>query len=506
MSDPLIEMRGIVKTYPGVRALDGVDFTLHRGEVHAIVGENGAGKSTLIRILTGAERREAGQVLLGGSPVESRTPVQAQRLGIATVYQEVNLVADLSVAENIMLGREPRTAWGTIDRRAMNRRAQEVAKGLGLRVEVRQDLRACSIALQQMVAVARAVDQKASALVLDEPTSSLDAGETAQLFSMVRRLRAQGLGVIFITHFLEQVYEISDRITILRGGRCVGTHAAADLPRLTLVSLMLGKAAEAAPSPRPGAGEISPTTPIRLEARGLWRRGAVEPLNLTLRAGEVLGLAGLLGSGRSEIVRLLFGVDARSGGTLSIGGRSIARHSPRRAIAAGMALAPEDRRAAGLVAQLSVRENMMLALQGARGWTRRLPRRQQKALAAKFIQALSISTPDLEKPVGQLSGGNQQKVSLARWLLMQPSILMLDEPTRGIDIGAKRQIESLIEDLRAKGMAIIFISGELEEVVRVSQRIVVLRDRHAVAELTGADCHVHTVMRRIAGETGGSHV
>ncbi len=506
MSDPLIEMRGIVKTYPGVRALDGVDFTLHHGEVHALVGENGAGKSTLIRILTGAERRDAGRVLLEGSPIEPHTPVQAQRLGIATVYQEVNLVPDLSVAENIMLGREPRKAWGAIDRRAMDRRAEQVASGLGLHVDVTQPLRSCSIAVQQMVAVARAVDQKARALVLDEPTSSLDAGETEQLFALVRRLRGQGLGIVFITHFLEQVYEISDRITILRGGRCVGTHVADDLPRLALVSLMLGKAAEAAATRERGAGEVAPTAPRRLEARGLWRRGAVGPLDLTLRAGEVLGFAGLLGSGRSETVRLLFGVDVRSGGSLVINNRPIARHSPRRAIAAGMALAPEDRRAAGLVPELSVRENIMLAFQGARGWARRLGGREQNALAAKFVQALSISTPDLEKPVGQLSGGNQQKVILARWLLMEPGILLLDEPTRGIDIGAKQQIESLVDDLRAKGMAIIFISGELEEVVRVSQRIVVLRDRRAVAELTGADRHVHTVMQHIAGETGGKHV
>lgn len=497
--EPLLACRGIAKAFGGVQALRGVDFDVHAGRVHALVGENGAGKSTLIRILTGAERRDAGRVLLEGSPIEPHTPVQAQRLGIATVYQEVNLVPDLSVAENIMLGREPRKAWGAIDRRAMDRRAEQVASGLGLHVDVTQPLRSCSIAVQQMVAVARAVDQKARALVLDEPTSSLDAGETEQLFALVRRLRGQGLGIVFITHFLEQVYEISDRITILRGGRCVGTHVAADLPRLALVALMLGKAAEAAATRERGAGEVAPTAPRRLEARGLWRRGAVGPLDLTLRAGEVLGFAGLLGSGRSETVRLLFGVDVRSGGSLVINNRPIARHSPRRAIAAGMALAPEDRRAAGLVPELSVRENIMLAFQGARGWARRLGRREQNALAAKFVQALSISTPDLEKPVGQLSGGNQQKVILARWLLMEPGILLLDEPTRGIDIGAKAEIQKLVLTLAGEGKACIFISSELDEVLRTSHRVLVLSDNAVVAELGGDELNEQAIMHTIAG-------
>jgi len=496
----LIEMRGIVKTYPDVRALDGVDFTLERGQIHALVGENGAGKSTLIRILTGAERHDRGTIALDGAMIEPRTPAAAQRLGIATVYQEVNLIPDLSVAENILLGREPRSRLGWIRWGAMRERACEVLTDMGLSVDVAQSLRSCSIAVQQMIAVARAVDQQARVLVLDEPTSSLDAGETAQLFALMRRLRDRGLGIIFITHFLEQVYEVSDRVTVLRGGRCAGSYSTGDVSRLALVSAMLGKPVNEAA--RAGSAETPPSpAPLHrecLRAGGVFRRHAVQPFNLSLCAGEVLGLAGLLGSGRSEIVRLLFGIDQRDGGDLAINGRAIGRHSPRRAIRAGVALTPEDRRSAGLIAHLSVRENMMLALLGARGWACRLPLREQRMIAERFVRSLSIATPDLERPVAQLSGGNQQKVILARWLLMEPTILMLDEPTRGIDIGAKEQIESLIAELRAKGMAIIFISGELEEVVRVSRRVMVLRDRAVVGELTAAAISTAAVMQAIA--------
>lgn len=500
MADALVEMRGIVKTWPGVRALDGVDFTLRAGEIHALVGENGAGKSTLIRILTGVERRDRGAIALDGALIEPRTPAAAQRLGIATVYQDVNLIPDLSVAENIMLGREPRARLGWIDWRAMRRRACAILADIGLRVDVAQGLRSCSIAVQQLIAVARAVDQRARVLVLDEPTSSLDAGETAQLFALLRRLRERGLGIIFITHFLDQVYEVSDRVTILRGGRCAGTHLTVDLPRLALVSAMLGK--PIGQGARPRAAE-PPREPAgagreRLRADGVFRRRAVHPFNLTLKAGEVLGLAGLLGSGRSEMARLLFGIDRRDGGKIVINGRRMHRHSPRRAIRAGMAFTPEDRRSAGLIAHLSVRDNIMLALLGARGWARRLSKRDQHARADRFVRSLSIATPDLERPVAQLSGGNQQKVILARWLLMEPAILLLDEPTRGIDIGAKEQIEALIAELRAKGMAIIFISGELEEVVRVSRRIIVLRDRAVVGELAGDAISEDAVMRQIA--------
>lgn len=499
MAHTLVEMRGIVKTYPGVRALDAVDFTLRTSEIHSLVGENGAGKSTLIRILTGAERRDRGTISLDGAMIEPRTPLAAQRLGIATVYQEVNLIPDLSVAENILLGYEPRSRLGWIGWGAMRERARKVIADMALSVDVSRPLRSCSIAVRQLIAVARAVDQRAKVLVLDEPTSSLDAGETAQLFALMRRLRARGLGIIFITHFLEQVYEVSDRVTILRGGRCAGTHATGELPRLALVSAMLGKTVERAAPPAAvkSPGVAGPRREC-LRAADVFRRRAMQPFRLSLNTGEVLGLAGLLGSGRTELARLLFGLDRRDGGQIRINGRLIRRHSPRRAIRAGMAFTPEDRRTAGLIAHLSVRDNIVLALLAARGWAKRLGKQERQAIAERFVRSLSIATPDLRRPVAQLSGGNQQKVILARWLLMEPTILLLDEPTRGIDIGAKEQIESLIDELRARGMAIIFISGELEEVVRVSGRIMVLRDRAVVGELAGAAVSTADVMRRIA--------
>ncbi len=503
MADALVEMRGIVKTYPGVVALDGVDFTLGAGEIHALVGENGAGKSTLIRILTGAEQPDRGRIRLSGREIRPRRPAEAQRLGVAAVYQEINLAPDLSIAENLLLGREPRAPLGWIRWGEMRRRARRILGDMGLEAEVATPLRHCSIAVRQMIAVARAVDQKAKVLVLDEPTSSLDAAETSRLFDLMRRLRGLGLGILFITHFLEQVYAVSDRITILRGGRRVGSHAARDLSRLALVSAMLGKAAPEAAAARPRTRPVDSGAPARLVARRVFRRRVVQPFDLTLRSGEVLGFAGLLGSGRTEIARLLFGVDARDGGTLSVNGKTVQHHSPRRAIRCGMALAPEDRRAAGLVPHLSVRDNILLALHASRGWLRRLPRRRQHALAERFVRSLSIATPDLSRPVAQLSGGNQQKVILARWLLMEPTILLLDEPTRGIDIGAKDQIESLVGDLRARGMAIIFISGELEEVARVSDRVLVLRDRSVAGELAGADLRLSSIMERIAGSGGG---
>ncbi|MBI1368473.1 MAG: ATP-binding cassette domain-containing protein [Planctomycetes bacterium] len=496
---PLIEMRGIVKTFPGVRALDGVDLTLRRGEVHTLMGENGAGKSTLVKVLTGVHRRDGGSIHFKGQPIDPASPLDAQRLGIATVYQEVNLVPDLSVAENISIGREPRR-MGLIDWRAVRRRGEEAMARLGVSIDVRQSVRSCSIAIQQMVAIARALDQNASVLVLDEPTSSLDTAEVAELFTVMRRLRGEGLAIVFISHFLEQVYAISDRLTVLRNGKLIGEYAAAKLPRLQLVSKMIGRELEAVErmEQRHATPATTTETPVVLEAKGLGRRHSVTSMDLQMRAGQVVGLAGLLGSGRTETARLIFGIDAPQEGSITIDGKPMHRHTPRAAIRHCIAFTPEDRKVQGIVPELSVRANIVLALQARRGWLRRIGSRDAEALAERFIKALNIATPDADKPVGQLSGGNQQKVILARWLAMDPRVLILDEPTRGIDVGAKAEIEKLIASLCQRGMALLFISSEIEEVARDSHRVIVLRDRKKVGELTGGDITLPKIMQFIA--------
>ena len=496
----LLEMRGIRKAFPGVQALDGVDFTVRAGEIHALLGENGAGKSTLVKVLTGVHRRDAGTVRLAGRSIDPRTPRAAEALGISTVHQEINLVPHLSIAENIVLGREPRR-WGLIRWGAVRARARAALARLELGLDVRRELAACSIAVQQMVALARALDVSARLLVLDEPTSSLDADEVAELFTVLRRLRTAGLGIVFITHFLEQVYTVSDRITILRDGLRVGEFATAALPRAALVAHMLGRPVNGGVASETGPAAPLPPTPggpPLLAARGLGRRGAVTGVDLDLRPGETVGLAGLLGSGRTETARLLFGVDRADRGELRIDGRPVRLRSPRQAIRRGLAFTPEDRKVAGLVPHLSVRENIILALQARRGVWRRLSRRRQLALVERFIAALGIRTPGPEQAVTYLSGGTQQKVLLARWLANQPRLLILDEPTRGIDVGAKAEVEKLVATLRAEGLAILFISSELDEVARTCHRVLVLRDRRPVATLAGAEVSVPAIMAAIA--------
>jgi simple sugar transport system ATP-binding protein len=503
----LLEMRGISKSFPGVQALDIVDFTLRRGEVHALMGENGAGKSTLIKVLTGVYPLDAGSMLLEGQAVKPASPMQAEAMGISTVYQEVNLIPHLSVAENICLGRQP-TRLGTIRWGLMARRAEAAMARLALAIDVKRQVSGYSIAIQQMVSIARALDISARVLILDEPTSSLDENEVEQLFALMRRLRGQGIGIIFITHFIDQVYRVSDCITVLRNGRLVGQYQADQLPRIELIARMIGK------DPReivPDAAQVGPVAEAGVSDEaafvavdGLGRSGAVSSVSMALRRGQVVGLAGLLGSGRTETARLLFGIDRADSGTIAVEGKGVTIGSPRRAIRLGFAFIPEDRRAAGIIPNLSVRENIMLALQASRGAWRRLPGRKQAELVEKFISALDIRTPGPEQLVANLSGGNQQKVLLARWLAMEPRLMILDEPTRGIDVGAKAEIEKLIARLRQAGMAILFISSELDEVVRTSQRVVVLRDRGQVAQLAGGQISEHAIMQTIAGG-GASH-
>lgn len=499
MTEPLLELRGMGKRFPGVVALHGVDFTVRAGEIHALLGENGAGKSTLIKILTGVYAPDAGEISLGGVRVAPASPKEAERCGISTVYQEVNLVPSLSVAENIMLGRQP-GRLGFLHWRALRTQARAALARLGIECEVDAELGSLSVAMQQMVAIARALDLRARLLVLDEPTASLDEKEVADLFQVMRRLRGEGMGIVFVTHFLDQVYAVTDRITVLRNGELVGEYATAALPRLELVGKMLGRSVTSELGGPPAAGrEAAAGEAPLLSARNLSRRGALHSLDLELRRGEVVGLAGLLGSGRTETARLIFGIDRGDGGELQLRGQPATLASPRDAIRQGFAFCSEDRKIEGILPNLSVRENLIIALQAKRGAWRVLTRAEQLRLCEHYITALRIKTPGAEAPIRNLSGGNQQKVLLARWLATQPELIILDEPTRGIDIGAKAEIEQIIAKLRADGLAVLFISSEIEEVVRNSTRIVVLRERRKVAELPAGGATIENVMAAMAG-------
>jgi simple sugar transport system ATP-binding protein len=481
-----------------MRALDHVDFTLYPGEVHALLGENGAGKSTLIKVMSGAVAADEGEMVLDGKPVSVKTPGDARALGISTVYQEVNLVPTMSVTKNIVLGREPRR-FGLVDWRAAREKARLRLARLGLDINVDASLGTYSVAIQQLIATARALEDDTRVLVLDEPTASLDATETKLLFTIVRDLKAHGIAIVFISHFLDQVYEIADRITVLRNGKLVGTAPTAEMPRMQLVSMMLGRELLSVEQHRVNTGTRTFDTAPIMVAAGLGRRRSIAPFDLSLHAGEVIGLAGLLGSGRTETAKLIFGVSRPDSGTLKVDGISVVAHSPRASIRRGIAFCPEDRKAEGLFLDLTVRENIMLALQTKQGWLRQLTYEEQESLAQEMIKALAIATPDADKPVGQLSGGNQQKVVLARALVSRPRILVLDEPTRGIDVGAHADVVTLIRRLCSEGLALLVASSELDEIVAVSDRIAVLRDRRKVGEIAGDDITRDNIIQMIAG-------
>jgi simple sugar transport system ATP-binding protein len=498
----LLVMTAIYKSFPGVHALENVDFSLKRGEIHCLIGENGAGKSTLIKVLTGVDRQDSGTVILDGKEIHVRSPQHAQELGISTVYQEINLCMNLSIAENILLGREPHNKIGGIDHRKMNSEAAEVLNRLlGIDIDVTQRLDTYTVAIQQMVAIARALHiASAKILILDEPTSSLDAIETKQLFDVMKKLRDDGVGVIFITHFISQVFEISDRITVLRNGRLVGTYDTASVSRIELITKMIGRTlVEFDEMTKTKFTSLPPSErEAILKAKELGRVDAISPFDLDLFAGEVVGLAGLLGSGRTEVASLLFGSDKPDTGSIIMNNQRISDYSPLGSIKRGVALCPEDRKAAGILDDLTIRENIVLAMQASRGWFKFLSLREQYEIADKYIEMLNIVTPSPDQPVKNLSGGNQQKVILARWLATNPQVLILDEPTRGIDVGAKAEIQKLVLSLASEGKAIVFISSELEEVLRVSHRIDVLREREKVAEFKG-DVDESTIMKVIAG-------
>ncbi|HXH36295.1 MAG TPA: sugar ABC transporter ATP-binding protein [Plantibacter sp.] len=485
---PVVDMSAITITFPGVKALDSVDFRMYPGEVHSLMGENGAGKSTLIKALTGVYQIDSGTILVAGESVSFSGTAQAQAAGISTVYQEVNLLTNLSVAENIMLGREPRR-FGGIDWRAMRRRSAELLTRVNLDIDPGSLLGSHSLAVQQLVAIARAIDINARVLILDEPTSSLDVDEVQELFRIIQSLKEDGVAILFVSHFLDQVYEISDRLTVLRNGKLVGEYRTEEILRIELVQKMIGKELtilddleQRTKSAASGEDEEDAETPFVL-ATGLGRKGSIEPVDLRVYEGEVVGLAGLLGSGRTELARLLAGVDRSDTGELQVTGKPARFRTPRQALRQRVVYSSENRRTEGIVDELSIRDNIALALQADRGWFRPIPKRRLDELAESYITALNIRPANPDALVKNLSGGNQQKVLLARWLAIAPRLLILDEPTRGIDVGAKAEIQKLVANLADNGMSVVYISAELEEVLRLSHRIAVMRDRRLVADL-----------------------
>jgi monosaccharide-transporting ATPase len=502
--NPVLEARAVGKRFPGVVALSGVDIQLRAGEVHALVGENGAGKSTLIKLLTGVYQPDDGELVYRGEPVRFGRPLDAQAAGISTIYQEVNLVPLLSVAANIFLGREPRNRFGLVDHRAMTAAAAQLLGSLGVDAEVSRPLRTLGLGTQQMVAVARAVAVDARVVVMDEPTSSLEAAEVATLFAVVARLKSQGVAVLYVSHRLDELYRICDRVTVLRDGRVVHSGLLADLPRLRLVAAMLGRDLDEVR--REGTtrfeGESSVATgeaPV-LEAVGLARRHVLDGVSLTVRPGEIVGLGGLLGAGRSETARAIAGAMPLDGGTVTVAGRRIRTGSVPAAIAAGVVMLPEDRKADGIVPGLSVRDNIALAALPALSRAGIVSRRKQDAIVDRFVSRLRIKASSPDQKVGELSGGNQQKVLLARLLARNPKLLLLDEPTRGIDIGAKAEVQGLIDELAAEGLGVVLISSEFDEVVEGSDSVVVLRDGRAVATLRGDQVTEEALLDALAAE------
>ena len=472
----VLTMRDISKTFPGVKALQHVDFTLRKGEIHALMGENGAGKSTLIKVLTGVHPFESGEIKMEGkdAPIVNRSPQDAQDNGISTVYQEVNLCPNLTVAENLFIGREPRKA-GLIDWKTMNKKSTELLKDLQIDAKATDKLEECSLAKQQMIAIARAVDMNCRVLILDEPTSSLDDDEVEKLFVLMNRLKAQGVGIIFVTHFLEQVYAVCDRITVLRNGELVGEYTTKDLPRVMLVAKMMGKDFDDLADIKGEHAELKEFIPV-IEAEGIGRKGSIRPFNFTVNKGEVVGLTGLLGSGRSELVRAIYGADKPDSGKIKVNGKEVKINSPLDAMKLGMAYLPEDRKKDGIIADLSVRENIIIALQAKRGMFHPLSKKEMEEAADKYIEMLQIKTASRETPIKSLSGGNQQKVIIGRWLLTNPDYLILDEPTRGIDIKVKQDIYQLMNQMRKNGKSIIMISEELMELIGMCDRIVIMKD------------------------------
>ena len=497
-NDVVLTMRGICKKFFGINALNQVDFTLRKGEIHALMGENGAGKSTLIKVLTGVYEKDGGSIWVegcGGEEAAIHSPQDAQKAGISTVYQEISLCPNLTVAENMFIGRDDSALVHWKDYR---KRADGILRSLGIPARADQELSHCSLAVQQMVAIARAVDMQCKVLILDEPTSSLDEKEVAMLFDLMRDLKSRGVGIIFVTHFLEQVYEVSDHITVLRNGELVGEYAVADLPQVELVAKMMGKDMKELADLEQVGKKSSGSEAIVYEAKGLYSAES-RPFDFSIRKGEVKGFTGLLGSGRSESVRAIFGADPDTGGHVTVKGKRVRIAKPHDAMKNGIGYLPEDRKRDGIIADLSVRDNIILALQVMKGFFHPLTQSQMEEFADEYIKALQIKTASKDTPIRSLSGGNQQKVILARWLLTHPDFLILDEPTRGIDVGTKLEIQKLVLKLAEEDMSITFISSEIEEMLRVCSSLIVMRDRKVVGELSGESLTQAEVMKTIAG-------
>lgn len=496
MAEVLLEIKDLEKTFPGVRALKGVKLTVNKGEVHALMGENGAGKSTLIKVLTGIYQKNGGTIRFDGEEIDARTPMEANEKGISTIYQELNLVLFQTVYENLFLGREPRDRFGRVDRKTMIAEADRILKDLGIDVDVTAPLSRYPTAIQQMVAIARSVSINAKLVIMDEPTSSLDTQEVQVLFRIIRKLKSQGISVIFISHKLDEIFEICDRLTVFKDGEYVGDYDIKDLNQFKLISLMVGKDTVTLERKKEGYdfADAAPIVNMKNIRQGMRLNG----LDVEIRQGEVVGLAGLLGSGRTELAQVLFGMSMPDDGEVFWWGEPANIHSPSDAIKKGMGFCTEDRKVEGIVPHLSVKENMTIALLPKLNRFGFIKFKEQDEIVRHYIDRLKIKTPTPEQLICNLSGGNQQKVLLARWMCMNPKLIILDEPTRGIDVGAKAEIEDLIQELSKSGISILMISSEIAELERNCDRIIVMREGKVKGELTDKDIHQDKIMEAIA--------
>ncbi|MBI2842288.1 MAG: sugar ABC transporter ATP-binding protein [Armatimonadetes bacterium] len=494
-TQPVLEMRGICKSYPGVRALDSVDFTLMPGEVHALVGENGAGKSTLMKILAGAQPRDSGDILINGRHADIDGPLGAMELGIAIIYQELNLVPFMTVAENIFLGREPKGMLpGTIGLSEMYTRCEQILEEIGARIPPNATVGRLSVAHQQMVEIAKAVSRSARIIAMDEPSATLTEHELESLFSLIRRLKSEGVGIIYISHRLEEIFEIADRVTVLRDGQFVGARDIDETDRSDIIRMMVGREL----AERTQRKCVEPGDPV-LSVTGLTRVGVLKDVSFTLRKGEILGIAGLVGAGRTEVARAIFGADPVDAGEIRIEGRRVNIRSPRDAIRLGIGLVTEDRKSLGLILGMAIRENTTLAdLRGVSRWGF-MNSAKERELTEAFVADLGIKTPSIDQAVQHLSGGNQQKVVLAKWLLTQSKALIFDEPTRGIDVAAKAEIYELMNRLTERGAGIIMISSELPEILTMSDRILVMHEGQVAGVISRDEATQETIMHMATG-------